>query len=70
MYTYDVDLGSVALVAEGEDGKLENVGELMVDAGLATESVCLKDLPKDHMPDMLRWKIDEFIKTLELRKRY
>ena len=70
MYTYNIDIGTVAILNSDRNGEdLLNVNNALVKAKLAVESVCMKDLPKDHMPDVMDRKIDEFNQMMELRER-
>ena len=69
MYTYNIDIGTVAILKDGKNADLLNLNDLLVDRGLAKESVSLKDLPKDHLPDVMNRKIDEHNRILELRER-
>ena len=63
MYTYDVDLGNVALF----DDNLANVNKLLIDDGLASEGVSQENLPQIHLPEVLNWKLEEYKKCLEER---
>lgn len=70
MYTYNIDIGTVAILKENKKkDDLYNVGDLLVDKGLAKESVSLKDLPEDHLPEMMNRKIDEFFRICDLREK-
>ena len=69
MYTYNIDIGTVAILKDGKNADLLNLNDLLVDRGSAKESVSLKDLPKDHLPDVMNRKIDEHNRILELREK-